>query len=307
MVHNFLFHRVSPERDPLWDPMDTELFEKCVKYISEKFEVTLAEELYLRTSINPTKKYATIMFDDGYKDNFEYALPILEKYNCKASFYVVTDCIEKNQPTWTYILDYLFYNTKKEIKLDNQILEELENFHNSDLSTKDLRIDFIKRLKPQLKNTDHSIRNQIIKYFQDVYDDIQIPSMMMNWEELKTMKKMGHYIGSHTVTHPALSTISSEEVLKFELGESKKVIAEKLGHDSVTISYPVGSHNDQVMSISRQLGYKIGLAVKQDISNPKNHSQFDIPRIELYNESWFKTKLRINHTLEKIKKLIRYK
>jgi len=307
MVYNFLFHRVSPERDPLWDPMNTELFEKCIKYISKKFKVVLAEELYLQGKIDSKVKYATIMFDDGYKDNFEYALPILEKHNCKASFYVVTDCINENTPTWTYIIDYLFHHTKQVIKIDNQILKNLEAFHDADLSTKELRIKFIKKLKPELKKTDHKIRNRVIEYFQKVYNDVQIPKMMMNWDDLKIMMNKGHYIGSHTVTHPALSTISSIEVLKYELGASKNEIAEKLGHESLTISYPVGSHNDQVMEISQKLGYKIGLAVKQNISNPEEHSLFDIPRIELYNESWFKTKLRINHTLEKIKKIIRYK
>ena len=58
------------------------------------------------------KKIATILFDDGYKDNIEYAVPILEKHNCPASFYIVTDCINKNIPTWTYLLDHTLQQTK---------------------------------------------------------------------------------------------------------------------------------------------------------------------------------------------------
>ena len=37
----------------------------------------------------------TIGFDDGYRDNIDHALPLLKKYGCPASFYVVTDCIDK--------------------------------------------------------------------------------------------------------------------------------------------------------------------------------------------------------------------
>ena len=95
--------------------------------------------------------------------------------------------------------------------------------------------------------------------------------------------------------------------MRRSLEYSKIRIKEKLGHESLTISYPVGSHNETVMEMSESLGYKIGLAVKQDVADPKKHTQFDIPRIELYNESWFKTKLRINNTLERIKKAIKYK
>lgn len=304
MVSNFLFHRVSPERDPLWDPMDTKLFEKCIKYICNNFEVVLAEDLYLRDKIESNKKYATIMFDDGYKDNYDFALPILEKYNCKASFYVVTNCIEKNEPTWTYILDYIFFNTDLVIKT---IPEKLIPFNDFDLSSKHERIAFVKKLKPILKNTDHVQRDEIIKFFQEAYSDVTVPGMMMSWEDLSEMKSLGHYIGSHTVTHPALSTVSNLDSLKHELDHSKRVIKDKLGHESITISYPVGSYNDDVIKLSKEAKYQIGLAVEQDISNPDLHTKFNIPRIELYNESWFKTWLRINHFLERIKKTIKYR
>jgi len=45
MIRNFLFHRVSDKRDRLWDPMDTALFDKCIQYISNKYEVVLLEDL----------------------------------------------------------------------------------------------------------------------------------------------------------------------------------------------------------------------------------------------------------------------
>ena len=104
MIRNFLFHRVNPKRELLWDPMDPVLFEKCIKHISTKYNVVLMEELLEDKNLMLQKNVATILFDDGYLDNLEYAAPILQKYNCKASFYVVTDCIEKNIPTWKSVM-----------------------------------------------------------------------------------------------------------------------------------------------------------------------------------------------------------
>ena len=112
-IRNFLFHRVSPERDKLWDPMDISLFDKCIRYISSNYTIIKIEEFEYFNFPDTKKKLATICFDDGYKDNFSYALPILDKYNVKASFYIVTDCIDKNTPTWTHILEFSFQNTKK--------------------------------------------------------------------------------------------------------------------------------------------------------------------------------------------------
>ena len=44
MIRNFLFHRVNPQREFLWDPMSVEQFERCVKFISSKYEVVLFEK-----------------------------------------------------------------------------------------------------------------------------------------------------------------------------------------------------------------------------------------------------------------------
>jgi len=93
MIRNFLFHRVGPDNDKLWPPMKTELFEKCISYITGRYKVVKIEGLpdYKK---NTKENLATISFDDGFKDNFQYAVPILEKYHVKASFYVVTGCID---------------------------------------------------------------------------------------------------------------------------------------------------------------------------------------------------------------------
>ncbi len=129
----------------------------------------------------------------------------------------------------------------------------------------------------------------------------------MNWDDLQTMKQAGHYIGSHTVTHCMLGTMDNVKDISYELAYSGKRIEEKLGHFPLTISYPVGSYKTTTKELAKQAGYKIGLAVKQNIHNPKIDDLFEVSRIELYNEPWWKTRLRITNTLENIKSLIRYR
>lgn len=306
MVSNFLFHRVNPNRDILWDPMDPLLFERCIKYISQNYEVILFEDLVTSNKINLKKKFATIMFDDGYKDNIEFAAPILEKYKCKASFYIVTDCIDYNTPTWTHILEHLFQHTKKtEILLDFKFLSP--ELRVTSLINKKKRIDYIKKLKPFVKMLPHADRASVLDTVIKTYSDVELPKLMMNWNDLQTLKESGHYIGSHTLTHSMLGTMNNEQEIKEELLKSGKRIQYKLGYFPITISYPVGSFNEQTKQLAIQSGYKIGLAVKQDVYNPVSDGLFEVSRIELYNENCFKTKLRITNKLENIKKLIRYK
>jgi hypothetical protein len=78
-----------------------------------------------------------------------------------------------------------------------------------------------------------------------------------------------------------------------------------LGYFPLTISYPVGSYNNTTMLLSEKAGYKIGLAVNQKTYNPAVEGLFQIPRIELYNESWFKTKLRINNIYSRVSKVVK--
>lgn len=304
-IKNFLFHRVHPQRDRLWDPMDVALFEKCIRYITRHYSVGLVEN-FVQQEITVTsgRRYASIVFDDGYKDNIEYALPVLEKYGAKASFYVVTDCIDNNIPTWTYILDYLFQHTKRtQIQLCFPFL--IASLHVTSLASAEERVIYVRKLKPQLKKLPHDERQVVLDAVRLAFDDVEIPRMMMNWDEVRQLSTAGHVIGSHTVTHSMLGTIKDEEEVAWELQHSGFRIREKLGFFPSTISYPVGSYHTTTMKLAREAGYKLGLAVNQLAYQPAVHDRFEVPRIELYNESWLKTRCRMSNTYRKIVKLLK--
>jgi peptidoglycan/xylan/chitin deacetylase (PgdA/CDA1 family) len=306
MIRNFLFHRVNPTREKLWDPMDVELFEKCIKYISNKYHVVRFEDLIYSEQLHSKNKMATIMFDDGYKDNIEYAFPILEKYNCKASFYIVTNSIENNIPTWTHILEYLFEHTNKtSINLQFDFIpSELQI---TTLKTEADRLSYASQLKPFIKKISHEQRTLILDRIAETFSDVQLPQLMMDWNDIQILHQHGHYIGSHTATHLMLGTTNNHQLVLEELTHSGKQIEEKLGYFPLTISYPVGSYTGETKQLAQKAGYQIGLAVKQQIYSPLKSDLFEVDRIELYNESWFKTRLRISNQLEALKKLIRYR
>lgn len=305
MIRNFLFHRVNPCRDELWDPMDVSLFEKSLKYISTNFTVVQLENILSdKKEIQKDKKFATILFDDGYKDNIEYAAPLLDKYKIKASFYVVTECIEENKPTWTYILDYIFQHTEEcEINIFFDFLPEYLRVKK--LKSHLERINYVKLLKPELKKTSHLNRIKVIKHIQQTFQDVLLPKIMMNWSDLQQLKNYGHYIGSHSSTHSMLGTMEDLSEIKKELEGSGEMIKTKIGYFPATISYPVGSYNQTTIQLSKEAGYKYGLAVKQKEYDPFKDNEFEIPRIELYNEAWWKVYLRINKYYEKISNLVK--
>ncbi|MFN5417912.1 MAG: polysaccharide deacetylase family protein [Flavobacteriia bacterium] len=306
MISNFLFHRVSIEKDNLWEPMTPELFEKCIRFISKEYDIHTIEDIIQDKIQAKRKKLATLSFDDGYKDNIEYGAPILQKYNCRASFYVVTNCINLNKPTWTYIFDFIFQNAiMSSIDIDLDFLPS--ELRKSSFSGEKDRLHYASKLKPYLKKLKHEERNQILDFLSDRFSEVEIPRIMMNWEDLNQLKNAGHTIGSHSHTHPMLGSIKNEEISRYELKTSFDLIKQHIGQEPLTISYPIGSCDEIITRQSREIGYKMGLIVDQKVFEKDKMSIFEIPRIELYNESWFKTKLRITNRLERIKKMINYK
>lgn len=299
-----LFHRVSPERDAMWDPVTPEAFETLIKYATQKFEVVTLNELLFTENISNSKPLATITFDDGYKDFIEYAHPVLKKYNVPSTIFVVTDCIENNVPTWTYLSDYYFFNTEILKIKDTEILSGLPSeFRKTSWASRDERIHYGKRLKQHLKRVPDKTRNKVQQYYISNFNDVEPPSdLMLSWNDLRKIKSEGVEIGSHSVNHPTLATVEKDDDLIKELVLSKEKLVTELGEISSVFSYPCGSFNERVKQICLKSGYKAALAVKGKPWDEKTESDlFEIPRIEFYNEPLWKSKLRISRAYDTVK------
>ena len=304
IIRNFLFHRVSDEADPMWPPMKPSLFSKIISYLTRHYAIVPLEHwLDDPGSFQTKRKTATVLFDDGYKDNMEIAVPILDKYKCPASFYIVTDCIDKNIPTWTYIIDNIFLKTKKQmIELSYDFVPE--KFRSFQLQVNDQPNPVIKEVKPWLKKLPNKQRLLIIQAILSQCDDEPVPgNKMMNWDDIRRLDSKGYIIGSHSHTHPMLASLQNESEISEELGISAQRIQQEIGKFPRTISYPIGSFDERVIHLSEKAGYQYGLAVKQQFFNPGKDGLFKIPRVELYQEPWWKVQMRIHGVYSRVKKI----
>lgn len=293
LIRNFLFHRVSEETDNMWPPMTPDLFARTVQYLENKYSVVALEHfLEDPASCKSKRQIATISFDDGYKDNIEFAAPILKKYNCPASFYIVTDCIDRNIPTWTYLIDAVFQQTVKTgLSLEYDFVPE--KFKDIRLRINASANPLVKEVKPWMKSLSNPQRVIITNGILQQCDDVQLPAdKMMNWNDIRQLGTAGFIIGSHSHTHPMLASLQQESEITGELKISAQRIKTETGKAPLTISYPIGSFDERVMRLSKEQGYKYGLAVEQKyFSYPSN--SMSIPRVELYQEGWWKIKLHL--------------
>jgi peptidoglycan/xylan/chitin deacetylase (PgdA/CDA1 family) len=95
------FHRVNDTRSPEGLTVSPRVFERYCRFFSRHFRVvplrTLVKRLERREALN---RELAITFDDGYRDNFENAVPLLEKYRLPATFFVVTRFIGTDIVPW---------------------------------------------------------------------------------------------------------------------------------------------------------------------------------------------------------------
>lgn len=303
VIRNFLFHRVSDETDTLWPPMKPRRFEQIIKFLVKHYQVVPLENYLDDASFfKSSKKIATVLFDDGYKDNIEYAAPILQKYKCPASFYVVTDCIDRNIPTWTYLVDNSLQQTlKTSIGFDFSFVPE--NFKTIFPGIKNAGGN-VTKVKPWMKSLGNKERVQILNEILKQCSDVEIPGgKMMNWQDVKQLDTDGFIIGSHSHTHPMLGSLSDNDEIKAELDISFDKIKLHTGKGPLSISYPIGSFDERVKKIAKGCSYKYGLAVKQIFYQVDDKELFEVPRVELYQEPWWKTRIRINGLYSTVKKV----
>ena len=78
----------------------------------------------------------------------------------------------------------------------------------------------------------------------------------LGWEGLENLQAHGWEVGSHTVTHPLLTTLDDDALMR-ELVSSRQRIIEQLG-TCHTIAYPYGAADDRVARFTRAAGYTAG-------------------------------------------------
>lgn len=252
-----MFHRVGPAKNAwLLPPTDTSDFEDRMKYLSKTHKILSLNELATcLTAGKPlAKKVAVVTFDDGYRDNYRYAFPILKKYKIPATVFLITGHIDTGNLFWFDKIRYVIWNTKiKRLKLDG--------FEDFSLNSIDNRLLSIYSITEKLKKLKDETKNHLVEKIINI-SKVDIPhdlgrDVNLSWDEVKEMNEWGIEFGAHTISHPILTRIPLEQA-KFEILQSKKEIEKRLGQSVYTFAYPNGTREDfntGIIDLVRKSGF----------------------------------------------------
>ena len=262
-VYITAYHKIIDVPDFWHYSYDPELVSANSKSFND--QVRIAKKYFdLRTFENidaPHKKPRFIItFDDGHKDNYEIAYPILRNSSACAVFYVSTDYIGTDKLFWFESIAYRILNADiGEYQLNGTKL----NLTNS----RSERESIVEKLLCQLKSEANDKRISLLLEIENIPVNRKEPAVEMpeignlTWDQVREMAEHGMEIGSHSVTHPVLSKLTDQQ-LKTEIVQSKNKIEEIIDKKVRSIAYPVGGKSDydkRVEQYTRDAGYDYGL------------------------------------------------
>ena len=281
-----MFHRVNPmfnfnNLDPNYSLGITPyLFDEIIKYLSENYNIVPIDNILDLKLRKKDQIKLIITFDDGYKDNFDYAFPILKKYNVPAVVYISTRFIDGETWTWWYDLWKLISDSKQ--------LNINSNFIKNDfkLDSYNKKINCYKILSNIYRELDYESQLKLSEELFLNFNKNSNPNVFMSWSEIKQLAESELMtIGAHTVNHLSLSNISLEKSV-FEIEKPKQILEKKIGLPVNHFAFPFGNSKDfsaREEAILEKVGFKSAVST---ITTPqKKLNLFSVPRLSIDNSS----------------------
>jgi peptidoglycan/xylan/chitin deacetylase (PgdA/CDA1 family)/CelD/BcsL family acetyltransferase involved in cellulose biosynthesis len=237
-----IYHRVNDDNDPFLAASPVGIFQMQMEYIAKHFQVISLDKLASREWARGDEKfYLAVTFDDGYRDNYLNAFPILKRLSIPATIFLTTGCIEKSTLPW-------YDQVSLGFKLTTRPHLDLRGLGGAEATMDSVETRFL-TMKATLEwlwglPTSERLR-RLPELFQAlrVPASLNLPNFMLNWDEVREMGKEGIGFGAHTVTHPVLSKTSRESMAK-EIQESKKTIELQIRQPVRHFAYPFGRCGD---------------------------------------------------------------
>jgi peptidoglycan/xylan/chitin deacetylase (PgdA/CDA1 family) len=176
---------------------------------------------------------AVVTFDDGYRDNYDYAYPLLRRHRVPAMFYVATGCLDGGRPLWTSEVRCLVLTARRPRAVLPALGLEVR------LTTPEARREAIAALKARLVTLPRAEREAALDELRERVDGdtAVLDGAMLTWAQVREMQRGGMDFGAHTVSHPRLPLAPPTEAAQ-EIVGSRAALEERLGLAVRHFSYP---------------------------------------------------------------------
>ena len=252
-----IFHRVLPQRDPLFPgEVDAADFDRICAWLASWFNVMTMDDAVagLRAGQLP-QRAAVITFDDGYADNHDVALPILQRHGLSAMFYIATGFLDGGRMWNDTVIEAVRRTKRKTLELEDLGLAGIGSQPMGNLGQ---RRDAISALLSAIKYRSITERLVLVQAVADAAGVQPPDDLMMSSDQVLQMRRAGMDIGAHTVSHPILATLPADAA-RTEMEGSRQALKAILGEPVRHFAYPNGvpgrDFNADTVKLAKEIGF----------------------------------------------------
>jgi peptidoglycan/xylan/chitin deacetylase (PgdA/CDA1 family) len=246
--------------------------------------------------LNLPENALLLTFDDGYIDNYTFALPVLEEFGVQGSFFIPGKTFTTHQLLDVNKIHYILASADI-YELVEDVKKEMDYYRGREFDyapTEELfqeyavanRFDvketiFVKRmlqtvLPEKLRNI---ISSKLFEKYVGVTEEQLAYELYMTEDQIRTMKRHGMFIGIHGYDHYWLGNLSPEQMKK-DISMALDTMDEFIDRKCWVMNYPYGNYNQGVLEYIKSQGACVGLTTEVRVADLTVDSPLELPRLD---------------------------
>lgn len=278
--------------------LDVNLFREQIAFMKSNFNIVTMEQVLeaISTKEKLPEKALLLTFDDGYADNYNVAMPILEEYGVQGSFFIPGKTFTTHQLLDVNKIHYVLasaniYNLVEDLKkeMDYYRGQEFQYAPTEELFAKYAvasRFDiketvFVKQmlqtvLPERLRNI---ISSKLFAKYVGVTEEQLAYELYMSEEQIRTMKRHGMFIGIHGYDHYWLGNLPVEQ-MENDISLALDALDEFVDRKQWVMNYPYGNYNKDVIAYISKQGACLGLTTEVRLADIDKDNPLELPRLD---------------------------
>lgn len=240
------------------------LFERQMAFLAARYRVISLDEVVdcIERGRSFPRRAVAITFDDGYRDNYAAALPILLHHRLTATFFITAGPVVRDERFWVSWLRAAVLSAPDVTGLATIGLVPASLSRRCERHGRE---QLVEAITAGLNRAGLAEREDVL---ERVARSVSVDPMsaagaehLMRPDHIREMVRAGMTIGSHTVSHPNLPSVTATEAFG-ELTESKRLLEELTGASVRHLAYPGGPDarrpvfSSETVELARRAGYR---------------------------------------------------
>lgn len=241
-------------------------FASQMHYLAAHYNVIPLDRLCaIQTDLRSRKPLAAITIDDGYKNTYRHAYPILKELDLPAKVFVVSDFCLHGRGMWWDRLRAMIATTRR-----RDILASLRGeARRLPLVTEQDKLAAVRQLSPQLHSMPPDRREALLDRLAadlNVENRVLPACEALTADDLRHMMQGGISLGSHGCSHDSFLHLSAAELVA-ELTESKQVLESITGCPVTWLAYPYGEFSSAARQAAIETGYQAAVTTVEGLND----------------------------------------